>query len=206
MFYLLNKNLLGPFQLQDPDICEGDIGAQGPIIAHALRSISLTGRTSRQFCNALFGMCDVEPVEPYNVTFPSSGSMLYESKVRRKTKPGDRKPFHVIHLSDVHIDREYSVSTACPMNDKISSDSFPRWDLRQTVRNTYVAGISRGTVTLISWNQQSPTAIDAVTLQSNLLIVCYMQLTSLYLMRNLPYPVVMLWIVRLVLNIIPMLC
>ena len=197
---------MGTFQLQDPDICEGDIGAQGPIIAHALRSISLTGRTSRQFCNALFGMCDVEPVEPYNVTFPSSGPMLHESKERRKTKPGDHKPFHVVHLSDVHIDREYSVSIACLRNGKISSDSLLRWGPRLTVRNIYVAGISQGIATLISWNQQSPTVTDAVTLQSSSLIVCYMQSTSLYPMRNSPYPVVILWIVRFILNIIPTLC
>ncbi|OCB84000.1 sphingomyelin phosphodiesterase [Sanghuangporus baumii] len=92
-------------KLQDPDVCEGDIGAQGPIIAHALRRMSLSGRTSRLFCNALFGMCDQESVEPYDVAFPDN------SPVRRTPAHPRRKPFQVVHLSDVHIDPEYLVGS-----------------------------------------------------------------------------------------------
>ncbi|KAI5120091.1 hypothetical protein M0805_001247 [Coniferiporia weirii] len=95
-------------KLQDPDICEGDVGAQGPIIAHSLRQISLSGRTSRLFCNTLFGLCDPEPVEPYDVSFPprALGAAQEEEKVSR-----GRTPFQVVHLSDVHIDQDYTVGS-----------------------------------------------------------------------------------------------
>ncbi|KAL5481019.1 hypothetical protein ACEPAI_9960 [Sanghuangporus weigelae] len=93
-------------KLQDPDVCEGDIGAQGPIIAHALRRMSLSGRTSRLFCNALFGMCDQEPVEPYDVAFPDNSPAVRWTPAHPR-----RKPFQVVHLSDVHIDPEYLVGS-----------------------------------------------------------------------------------------------
>lgn len=109
-------------KLQDPDVCEGDIGSQGPIIAHALRSISLTGRTSRQFCNALFGICELEPVEPYNMTLPPKEYLLNEAKTRLRVE--GRKPFHVIHLSDVHIDREYVVGSEANCTKYICCRNF----------------------------------------------------------------------------------
>lgn len=106
-------------KLADPDICEGDVGSQGPIIAHGLRQISTSGRTATLLCNALFGLCDLVPAEPYNMTFPEltqedreyvettrSESVTVASGLERTER---RKPFQVVHLSDVHIDRHYTV-------------------------------------------------------------------------------------------------
>lgn len=98
-------------QLQDPDICEGDVGAQGPVIAYAVRRMSSNGRTARLFCHALFGMCDVEPVEPYDFPMPPP-LMERRGDVERKAEAGQvvrREPFKVVHISDVHIDRFYTV-------------------------------------------------------------------------------------------------
>lgn len=109
-------------KLADPDICEGDVGSQGPIIAHGLRQISTSGRTATLLCNALFGLCDLVPAEPYNMTFPELTqedredveTTRNDSKARITVAPGlerteRRKPFQVVHLSDVHIDRHYTV-------------------------------------------------------------------------------------------------
>lgn len=107
-------------KLADPDICEGDVGSQGPIIAHGLRQISTSGRTATLLCNALFGLCDLVPAEPYNMTFPE---LTQEEDVETTRTDGEarvtvasglertekRKPFQVVHLSDVHIDRHYTV-------------------------------------------------------------------------------------------------
>lgn len=98
-------------QLQDPDICEGDVGAQGPVIAYAVRRMSSNGRTARLFCHALFGMCDVEPVESYD--FPMPPPLVEKRRdAERKEEVGQvvrREPFKVVHISDVHIDRFYTV-------------------------------------------------------------------------------------------------
>lgn len=102
-------------KLADPDICEGDVGSQGPIIAHGLRQISTSGRTATLLCNALFGLCDLVPAEPYNMTFPELTQEDREDVEARVTvasgleRTERRKPFQVVHLSDVHIDRHYTV-------------------------------------------------------------------------------------------------
>ncbi|THH05886.1 hypothetical protein EW145_g4471 [Phellinidium pouzarii] len=109
-------------KLQDPDICEGDVGAQGPIIAHALRSMSVSGRTSRLFCNTIFGMCDPEPVEPFNVIFPSPSAPPELVEVGERSR--GRAPFQVVHLSDVHIDREYTVGSEANCTKYICCRNF----------------------------------------------------------------------------------
>ncbi|EJC99307.1 sphingomyelin phosphodiesterase [Fomitiporia mediterranea MF3/22] len=113
-------------KLQDPDICEGDIGAQGPIIAHALRKISVNGRTSRLFCNALFGMCDLEPVEPYDIVFPDSNTNSRPTGA--KVVSSNRKPIQVVHLSDVHIDREYLIGSEANCTKYICCRDFSSKD------------------------------------------------------------------------------
>ena len=57
-------------------------------------------------------MCDIEPVEPYDVPFPEREEKRGVDEVSIvNTLPGRREPFHVVHLSDMHIDPEYTVST-----------------------------------------------------------------------------------------------
>ncbi|KAH8113916.1 sphingomyelin phosphodiesterase [Phellopilus nigrolimitatus] len=109
-------------KLQDPDICEGDVGSQGPIIANALRRISVSGRTARLFCNALFGMCDPEPIERYDVAFPSPAPETELGEGRLQSR--GRTPFQVVHLSDVHIDREYTVGSEANCTKYICCRNF----------------------------------------------------------------------------------
>ncbi|GLB42398.1 putative converts sphingomyelin to ceramide [Lyophyllum shimeji] len=90
-------------KVQDPDVCEGIIKQQGPILAHDLRSISAFGQTATKLCDSVFGLCQPPPINNYIVPFPKpvpSDPKVWTSK--------GRKPFQVAHFSDVHIDREYA--------------------------------------------------------------------------------------------------
>ena len=93
-------------QAADPDVCEGLISQQGPILAHDLRSISIGGQTATKLCDVVFGLCKPPPVNPYIVEFPRA--VPENPTVFRST---GRKPFQVTHFSDAHIDRQYTVRT-----------------------------------------------------------------------------------------------
>ena len=85
-------------------MCVGAIGEQGPILAHALRQMSATGQTATKFCDAVFGLCAPPAVNAYSVPFPKAAPT--SPKVFTST---GKAPFQVVHISDVHIDRSYTV-------------------------------------------------------------------------------------------------
>ncbi|KAF8627326.1 hypothetical protein AX15_004402 [Amanita polypyramis BW_CC] len=87
----------------DPDVCEGLISQQGPILAHDLRSISIGGQTATKLCDVVFGLCKPPPVNPYIVQFPRA-----TPENLTVFKSMGRKPFQVAHFSDAHIDRQYT--------------------------------------------------------------------------------------------------
>ncbi|KAK4047454.1 hypothetical protein OIV83_005366 [Microbotryomycetes sp. JL201] len=119
--------------IEDEDVCRGAIGTQAPILAHDLRSISLASHAAKNFCSTVFGLCPLQQVIPYHVQFekPKGVAALtppddqekaigktYKTKHPHKHKKWvsrGRKPFQVLHLSDVHIDREYlpGANTVC---------------------------------------------------------------------------------------------
>ncbi|KAJ7218470.1 hypothetical protein GGX14DRAFT_595008 [Mycena pura] len=73
---------------EDPDVCTGIIAREGPILAHDLRQINTSGLTALRLCDALFG------------------------HPRPRTPRCSRRaaaPVRVVHISDVHIDRMYTV-------------------------------------------------------------------------------------------------
>ncbi|KAJ7157546.1 sphingomyelin phosphodiesterase [Mycena crocata] len=88
----------------DPDVCTGLIAGEGPILAHDLRSINATGQTAEKLCDALLGMCVTHPVNPFTVPFPKP-TPAHPKVFKSRGRP----PFRVVHLSDVHIDRMYTV-------------------------------------------------------------------------------------------------
>ena len=96
-------------QIADADVCAGAVGTQAPILAHDLRSISLASHAAKNFCGTIFGMCPLQPVLPYSVTFSPQSNAV---KQRPKWHSKGRKPFKVVHLSDVHIDRAYQQGTS----------------------------------------------------------------------------------------------
>ncbi|KAF9031662.1 Metallo-dependent phosphatase [Hymenopellis radicata] len=80
-------------KVEDDDVCEGTVQEQGPILARVLRNISPFGETSNRLCNI------------YTVPLPAPAA-----DISIPTSQG-RQPFKVVHISDVHIDRQYIVGT-----------------------------------------------------------------------------------------------
>lgn len=65
----------------------------------------MAGTTSTLLCDALLGLCQPPAVNQY--TFPLATDVPLNPKVWVSS---GQTPFQVIHFSDVHIDRKYSVS------------------------------------------------------------------------------------------------
>jgi len=99
----LNNNFTTLTQLQDADVCTGLVSQEGPIIANNLRKASMTGQQGTKLCNALLGLCQAPPVNPYTVQFPKA------VPPPKSFISSGQPPFQVAHFSDVHIDREYTV-------------------------------------------------------------------------------------------------
>ncbi|KAJ3773546.1 sphingomyelin phosphodiesterase [Lentinula raphanica] len=100
------KGICKRLKLQDSDVCDGVFESVGPLLAHDLRSISPFGQTSTKFCTAMLGVCQEPPVNNYTVPFPRSAP-----KTSKALKSSGKPPFQVVHFSDIHIDREYSVGS-----------------------------------------------------------------------------------------------
>ncbi|KAJ3783471.1 sphingomyelin phosphodiesterase [Lentinula aff. detonsa] len=107
-------------QLEDPDVCSGLMSRLGPIIAHDLRSIDVAGQTAPRLCDALFGFCASKTPNPFAVPLPSPSVPLAPP-----SEPTVRKtPFQVVHISDVHIDREYTVGSEANCTKNICCRNF----------------------------------------------------------------------------------
>ena len=87
--------------MEDDDVCEGTVEEQGPIFARVLRNISPFGATSKKLCSIVH-LCEQPPVQAYNIPFPPA-----TGKPRRASH--GRAPFKVVHISDLHVDRQYKV-------------------------------------------------------------------------------------------------
>lgn len=96
-------------QVVDDDVCDGAVGQQAPVLARNLREINPLGQTATKLCDALLGLCQPPKVNNYTVPFP-------KPPAASPTKPraGQKVPFQVVHFSDIHIDRQYTVSRYSP--------------------------------------------------------------------------------------------
>ncbi|KAJ7610147.1 sphingomyelin phosphodiesterase [Roridomyces roridus] len=104
----------------DPDVCTGLIAREGPILAHDLNSINTTaGQTAERLCDALLGMCVSKAVNPFTVPLlkPAPKNPTVFSSRGRPT-------FRVVHLSDVHIDRFYTVGSEANCTKSICCRDF----------------------------------------------------------------------------------
>ncbi|KAI0702327.1 sphingomyelin phosphodiesterase [Cytidiella melzeri] len=104
---------------EDTDVCIGELSRSGPIMAHALRSFEPAGLTATKFCEAAFGLCQQPPVTPFNVSFPKPAPVVKDPIVSK-----GRTPFKVVHLSDVHIDRNYTVGSDANCTKNICCHNF----------------------------------------------------------------------------------
>lgn len=121
-------------QIEDQDVCAGAVGTQAPILAHDLRSISLASHAAKNFCSTVFGLCPLQQVIPFEVkmqppprsgfglgragndnmsatvqTSSTEGALDVSSSHKPRWRSRGRQPFKVVHLSDVHVDRQYLV-------------------------------------------------------------------------------------------------
>ncbi|KAJ4488627.1 sphingomyelin phosphodiesterase [Lentinula lateritia] len=108
-------------QLEDPDVCSGLMSRLGPIIAHDLRSIDAGGQTANRLCDALFGFCASKTPNPFAVPLPSPSAT---AATPSSTPTVRNTPFQVVHISDVHIDREYMVGSEANCTKNICCRDF----------------------------------------------------------------------------------
>ncbi|KAF2814655.1 sphingomyelin phosphodiesterase [Mytilinidion resinicola] len=107
---------------EDPEVCEGAVAREGPIIAYALRQIEIGSKTSKLFCITFMGVCDYPEVTPYKVSFPKKESP------RLRPAPSGETPIRIVQFSDIHVDRLYvpGTSTNCTTYICCRAESIPK--------------------------------------------------------------------------------
>ncbi|RFU32817.1 hypothetical protein B7463_g3493, partial [Scytalidium lignicola] len=91
---------------EDSDVCAGTISAEGPILVSVLKGMKLGSVTSQLFCGTLLGLCQNPAVTPIAVSFPKPKP----NKVR--PPPSGQSPISVAHISDVHVDLNYTTGAS----------------------------------------------------------------------------------------------
>ncbi|KPV74114.1 uncharacterized protein RHOBADRAFT_37989 [Rhodotorula graminis WP1] len=94
--------------IQDADVCAGAVGTQAPILAHVLRSVGPSSLALNSFCASIFGLCPLPDTTPHKVNL-SDPPFSLSSASSSEILPEQTAPFQVVHISDTHVDREYTV-------------------------------------------------------------------------------------------------
>jgi sphingomyelin phosphodiesterase len=94
---------------EDKDVCAGAIAREGPIIADQIRAMSLSSKTSDNFCITFMGLCSYPAVDAFTVPFPSA------KPAGGRPAPSGQVPIQIVHYSDIHVDPFYvpGSSTNC---------------------------------------------------------------------------------------------
>ncbi|KAK2603211.1 hypothetical protein N8I77_009685 [Diaporthe amygdali] len=93
--------------VEDKDVCAGAIGLEGPILAHDLRNMNIPSKTSELFCMTIFGLCQWPEVD-------TSYSVSLSEKPANATRPepSGQTPLKVVHISDIHVDLNYTTGAS----------------------------------------------------------------------------------------------
>lgn len=93
--------------VEDKDVCAGAIGLEGPILAHDLRNMNIPSKTSELFCMTIFGLCQWPEVD-------TSYSVYMSEKPANATRPepSGQTPIKVVHISDIHVDLNYTTGAS----------------------------------------------------------------------------------------------
>lgn len=93
--------------VEDKDVCAGAIGLEGPILAHDLRNMNIPSKTSELFCMTIFGLCQwPEADTSYSV------SMSEKPANATRPEPSGQTPIKVVHISDIHVDLNYTTGAS----------------------------------------------------------------------------------------------
>lgn len=93
--------------VEDKDVCAGAIGLEGPILAHDVRNMNIPSKTSELFCMTIFGLCQWPEVDTsYSV------SMSAKPANATRPEPSGQKPLKVVHISDIHVDLNYTTGAS----------------------------------------------------------------------------------------------
>lgn len=95
-------------EIEDDDVCAGAIGLEGPILAHDLRDMSIPSKTSELFCLTIFGLCQWPDVDT------SFSVVDIDDKPANASRPAPsgETPLQVVHISDIHVDRNYTTGAS----------------------------------------------------------------------------------------------
>ncbi|KFY10317.1 hypothetical protein V491_07711 [Pseudogymnoascus sp. VKM F-3775] len=118
--------------VEDDDVCEGLIAAEGPVIAHDLREIKIGSATSKTLCASLIGLCPYPEVTPYAIPFPKP-----KPDTKRPVASG-QAPIQVVHISDTHVDLSYEIGANYNCTKPICCRSYTPDDAPGN--NSYPAG------------------------------------------------------------------
>jgi sphingomyelin phosphodiesterase len=111
--------------------CDGLYGSLSPLWAQSLRVMTIPSRNAAILCNTLFSVCDLPAVVPYTVIFPKPKPAPTPRVVSGK------KPFKMVHISDIHVDLSYEVGSS----SNCTFDICCRADTNSTALNAHdVAG------------------------------------------------------------------
>lgn len=100
-FIQTSQGLCKLLKVQPPDVCDGFFAEEGPILAHMLKNMDVSGGDGRLLCASIVKACPYPDVKPYNVAF----SKPKPQKAKAPTPSG--KTYSVVHLSDWHFDPLY---------------------------------------------------------------------------------------------------
>ncbi|KAG5939078.1 hypothetical protein E4U53_007895 [Claviceps sorghi] len=94
----------------DKEFCDGAMAREAPVLASVLRTIETGSPSSMHLCASFFGVCDLPPIDRWDLDFPPL------ERCSAETKPvSGKKPLQIIQYSDIHIDPLYKegASTEC---------------------------------------------------------------------------------------------
>lgn len=119
-------------QIQDEVVCEGAVRSQAPILAEVLSRISTGSDAARRICSTLVEACPAQPIraitlnftEPPIATNAANVAINGSRRVEKRWNRTGREPFLVVHISDVHIDRQYQARSSRPETRRGHTDSL----------------------------------------------------------------------------------
>ena len=84
--------------------CSGVESLEAPSVGYALRSMTIPSRTAQIFCSELLGLCTQPDVINYTVPIPKPKP----ADLTRPVPCGKKEPIYVVHISDLHVDHDYT--------------------------------------------------------------------------------------------------